>query len=491
MVGVRPVTVRQRRRDRALFASAALAAPLLVFVVADIHPALAPALLLALAYAWWVARHPDLAALVCFAVVPVTAGIRRGLPLPAVKFSEALIVGTAVVIFALARRRRPWTSLDTAALCYVAATLLLSAVNVLLRADGLTWDSLRNALAPVLFYLLFRSTRIATLSDQQRTRALWLLMAPAVLVVLVAVAQSLDIGGVRSLVIQITDGGVFDRWSYQNTEVARRATGLFEIWHSLAGYLIPMLLLCVALLNDPRTPRAWRPWAIGMLVTVVVGVIASQTLNTLAVAVFASVLVGAIYGKVGRTAVVLALVGLVAFLALGNVLASRIEQQFDSGSGTTLGRNIDDRLDIWRDDYAEPLARYWLTGYGPALPPNVEWESTESMYITFMLRGGIGLLVSYLALISVAAVHGWRCRHSRVLVDRVVGVTVVAVAVGSVIMHLVFPYFTSSGYAQVVWLLFALLPGGVVRSTSASRPKTTDLRDEVPGHRHELTAGRP
>lgn len=434
---------------------------IVVGALAARSPLLGVCAVAAAVYGLIVVARPAVGVLTSFALVPVTAGLRRGLPVPGLKLSEVVLLGSAVLVLSMAGGRRRWNAVDYAALTFVLMGAGVTGATLLRGTAPVEAEAIRSAFAPAVFFLLYRSVRAAGLTGRQRLTALSLLLAPAALVVLVALGQYFDVLGVRQLVESVTGGIVFERWSYLKGETGNRVTGLFEIWHSLAGYLVPLILLCLAMVNEAELPERWRRFAALMLGLTLVGLIASQTLNAIAVTLGGALLLGALQRRLGRTVALLMAASVLAAALVGPALVGRLDEQF--GAGSTLGRNVEGRISIWSEDYADFLERSWAIGYGPGLPSDVEWDHTESLYVTLLLRGGIVLTGAFVLLFGVIIVSAWGARHTTEPVDRVVANAVFAVATGSIVMHAIFPYFTSSGFPQVFWLLLALLPSPVRR----------------------------
>lgn len=452
------ITEGRRRISRTTLIVIGLLASLAVGALLVFYPVAAVLFPAAVIYVLMVLERPAIGALAMAALVPITAGLARDLVIPGVKLPEVLIVGTALLILGTQEGRPRIGALDIAAIAYVLTTAIFTIWHPLFRAEPLTLDVARDAFAPAMFFLLYRSVRVAGLTSRQRATALGLMVVPSVLAVGFAVGQRLDVPGVRDLVAQVTGGDVFFTWSYLNTSVGARATGLFEVWHSFAGYLLPLLLVCVAVATEREVSRALKIGATSMGAIIVVGLLLSQTLTVIALAVPATVAVAVLRGAQPKGALLVAfLIGLGVFFA-GDAVVERVEQQFGGPSGTTFGNNIDARLEIWSEDYAEPLGEYWAFGYGPGIPPGVEWQSTESGYITLLLRGGILLLATYLIFYLLILDEAWYARRSGFAVDRIVGDVLLVLVPTTMLMSLIWPYFTSAGFPQVLWLLVGLLP---------------------------------
>lgn len=450
----------------------ALAAPcaLLTGAAFAVAPVMGIGILLGVIYALVVIERPLIGVYTCFVLVPITAGVRRGLAVPGVKLDEALVLGTFILVAGFAGQTRRWGLVDKWLALFAFMAFALPIGSAILNGTPLTTLGIQKMGASILFVLLYRLARLAHFTDRQRWFAIKLLFAGTVPVVLIALGQRFDLPGVRDGVQTLTEGNVFVTWSYQQGAAATRATGPFENWHSLAGYLFPLFLLSVAIVSQRSISLAWRRFAAVMIAVTLVGIVAAQTITTLVVSVVAAVLVGSIQGRFARTVSSMLMVVMLAIVVSGGALTERVSTQFQ-GSG--VGQNIETRLEIWTQDYAEPLRLYWETGYGPAVPPQIEWVHTESLYVTLLLRGGVLLVASYFILMFVIAALAWEGRHSTNPLDQVLSTALFATVVGSIAMHLVFPYLTSSGFPQVFWLLAALLTaGGADPEQSGARSPT-------------------
>lgn len=436
-------------------------------------------------YAVWVVRKPSSGALAVVALVPLTAGLSRGVPVPQFKFSEVVVIATALLILvssharataAQPQRSTRASTVERAALAYVVISAVLTLGSTLARGSALTLDVARDAFGPALFYVLYRSIRAARLTTREREVALALLVVPSIVVVVIALGQNLDVGGVRQFVADVTGSELFNNYTYVNTPVGRRSTGLFENWHSLAGYLLPILFVCTVVAVDEGAGPRRRLAARGLATVALVGLFLSQSLTVIAVAIPGLFAITLLKGRTRNSLVAIAGFCGIALLVAGPALVARIDQQFGSSNDSVLGRNIDDRLQIWTDDYVAPLSQYWTLGYGSGLPPQINWQHTESLYVTLLLRGGVLLLAAFFIFFLLIAEHSWRLRTSPILVDRVIATALLALVPCSLLMHLVFPYFTSSGFPHVVWILLALLPGVEPAAITPERQATENDR---------------
>ena len=107
-------------------------------------------LLLAMPVVFVALQRPHVAALILVAAAPPLSGIKRGLPVPAVRLSEMLIVGIAALILVTAdrSRTRPWRAFDWLALGYAVASFGLGFFQLLLRGKFPSPELLGTLLSP-------------------------------------------------------------------------------------------------------------------------------------------------------------------------------------------------------------------------------------------------------------------------------------------------------------------------------------------------------
>jgi hypothetical protein len=404
--------------------------------------------------------RPAIGGLALVALVPVTSGLRRGLPLPGLRLSEALIVAVAVLVLVPASRRQavPWLPLDWLALAFFAGAVALGLLGMIRNQQPFSPEAAGSLAGPLQFLLLYRTVRTALATPRRRRQAVRLALYGSLPVSLLAGVQQLDVGPARNLVATLTGSPVFVSWGYRNFP---RATGPFPHWLPLAGYLLVITLLAVSLLLDREGGRVLR---LPLLVVVLAAATAAMVLS-LTLAGFFGVVAGVLLlgHWAGRLRPVLAcLVGtaVLATLLFWPFLARRFEFQFGGGGRSPLvAESIAYRVDVWTREYLPAMSGWWLAGYGPEAPPEVHWKATESQYVALVLRGGLPLLALYGALLFGLVERARRLLHHPDVEQRVLARVVTATVVVLLPMQLVFPYFTNSGLPQLFWLLPAMLAG--------------------------------
>jgi O-antigen ligase len=283
-----------------------------------------------------------------------------------------------------------------------------------------------------------------------------------------ALMQQFDIGPTRSVLATLTGTDIYattvdNVFGFQ--EATARATGPFPHWHDLGGYLMIIVLLGFGLLVEGSR------WVLPRWVIVAIMVPAAAALVQ---TVSAAPLLGTAVGVVvigmwaGRQRSVLAwtLVGAaVVSLAFSPLLERRIDQQLVAPPGaqsSLVPQTLAYRYSVWQQ-FIPVLDGRLLTGYGPDLPPGLAFQHADSIYLELLLRGGMPLLVIYLALIWALAARALRTTRARDPDTRVVGRVVMTVIIVLVPIHLIQTYFLDTGPPHLLWALAGLLvldPGG-------------------------------
>jgi hypothetical protein len=450
------------------------------------------AMVVAAGFAFTVTR-PVVLGYLLVAIVPITSGVARGVPVPGLRISEALIVaGAAVVLVRTAGDRdRRWQWIDWVAFGFVGLHVALSLLGGVLN-DALTSEGMQLVIGPVQYFLLFRVVRATLQTPAERRTGLRLLMLATIPVSILAIAQYVGVPGAQELVEQITRSGVFDLWTYSQQP---RATGPFESWHPLAGYLFLPICVGIALLAEDDRSVMSRSLTFLVLAIAGLALLVSQTLNVLAGLAMVAVVIAVVTGRFMRILAPLAAVAAIGALVFGPVLLSRVASQESwDGSGGAAPQTLTYRMEVWTDQYLPAIAETWMTGYGPEIPPSIEWRSTESLYFTLMLRGGVVLLVTYAALVVVAVAKSWAVRRSPDGARRVAAVALIGSAVALVPMQAVFPYFTASGMPQVWWILLAFVAGSSsarLRARTAETGADADVDRADPAPASLLPSGTP
>jgi len=462
------VALAGRYPSAAATAVAALGA-IVVGAVAVVAPLAAPLLAVAVLVAAAIVVRPALGGWILVAAVPITAGLRRGLPVPGLRPSELVTVGVALLVLVVCGRGRTprWGTVDWCVLAYVVAGVLLGGFDLVRRGDPLTTSAVGTLLGPLQFLLLYRAVATALPTESQRRTALRLLLGGSLLVAAVTLAQVA--GPARAPLASLTGSTLFAD-SLDGGEL--RATGPFVIWHDLGGYLMTIILVAVALALEPsRRVLSRRGTAIVLVAD------GAALLATATAAPIIGTLAGVLYlahraGRLRLVATRLAGAAAVGVLVFSPILVGRLQGQFSKAKAAPeaaavynplVPETLAYRWELFRHQSLPALRGRWLTGYGPETPPelalgNFAW--TESAYITILLRGGIPLLVVFAVLMAglIALGRAVQARGSPTQVA--LGRVIVVVVVILVPIHLIETYFVDTGPPHALFVLVGLAAAG-------------------------------
>ena len=412
------------------------------------------------------------ASAILLGLVPAVSGLARGNPFPGVRLSELLIMIVGLGVLAAVRGPR-MDLVDYAAFAYCGATLLLGALDLLgLRAGWVTFDGVQTLGGPLLFLLLYRACRVGLTSDRNVRIVLRVVLLSAIPVGIWAVLQALDLGPARSWAVSWAGD---DQFSALEDLGLGRATGPFGHPHTLGAYLVVITLVAVALVlrTDQRVLR--HRWLLAILVCCAGGFAASATAAPAVAALAGTVWLGVRAGQGRRVLVAAVAVTAIAALAAAPLIADRVRQQFDpafdgAAQSSLVPQTIRHRADVWWHDYRPALRGHWLSGWGPGVPNGVAYPFTESLYVTLLVRGGVLLLLVYGAFVWIVVV-ALRSRSGSDHPER--AATAGALAVATVLfvpLHLLEPYFVTTGMPHLWWALLGLAMAAPRASPSPRRP---------------------
>lgn len=424
-------------------------------LVASAAPLVGLAALVAVTGTAVVLQRPRYVVYLLVGVVPVVAGLARGVPVPGLRLGEVLIVVLAACAVAVlpARALTQWNRFDSVALAYVAATLVLGAASTWSRGDVLSGEDLGQLFGPLQFFLLYRVARAAASEYRTRQVALSVVLATAVPVALLTLLQVQDVGPVRSLIVDLTGE---DLITGRESWTVIRATGPFSHWTMLSGYGMAIAALAVALLlrGDPRRSRLLLGSALASAAIILA---LSVTFASIVGAILA---VAALYlwnGRWTRLVPALAVAAAIGTLFFAPLFATRLEEQFTPGSGV-LPRNLANRVELWNDQYLPVVGDNLIIGYGPQIPPTVTFEYTESIYFEMLLRGGLPLLCIYLLLTWRLFQVAQRLGASRRDPDDIAAGQALAVLTASLaLIQLIVPHFVTTGLPHLWWGLAGIV----------------------------------
>jgi len=457
------------------------ASALVAAIVVELGPLFGAAAAIGVAGLVWVAQRPVLLALLAVILVPVTSGLKRGLPVPGLKVSEVLVVLAALVVLGFGARRFPgprWRAWDWAALAYCSGTAVMAFVNVAVHQTPIVGEDINTMLGPLQFLLLYRVVAAVFATEALRAVALRGLLLASLPVSILALLQMLGPPVFQTIAVSLSGTGIFITPGY---DPVMRATSVFPMWHPLGGYLAIVIIIAVALLIQRDTTVLPRWLNVGVLALATGGLMLTLTATIIGGALLGVLVVGWALKRLRFMVKWLVIGGTIAVIAFFPQIRERIDEQnvdtraTPNASESILPQTVQYRILVWTEQYAPALSGSWVTGYGPADPPGISWDHTESGYITLILRGGL----PYLLVGGLVVWFAWRAGRERLEgglgalspPEAAIAASVLATAFMTPIINLFFPYWTASGMPQPMWALWGLLAAALGSTGGGALPR--------------------
>ena len=416
-------------------------------------------------------QYPAYGALFLAGIVPAISGLRRGLPVPGLRPSEILIAfcGSAILLAVANRRdRTPWKMFDWVALLYVLATVALGSWDLIDRGDGFGADAIGDLLGPLQFFILYRAVASVLTTSELRIKAIRWILYSSVPVSLLAILQQAGIGSFNSFLTLHRHGRRL-RSDCDGPRACDRAVSDLALprWLPVPRRNARPGGLPGGIRQDPGTRRL-----LYVLVPAVGALITTATLAPIFGALAGAALLGRAYGRMGRSILGVALAIFIVGFLFTPALSSRFEQQYGNtvtiqaakGSDPLIPRTLAARYSIWTEQYVPAMSGHWATGWGPGVPPKVDWEWTEPLYLTMVVRGGIPLLLIYLWLAGSTITRSKRLTRAPDFERSLLANVVFTGTIVLLFMQIITPYFVLAGPPHIYWALLGLLFGGAVRS---------------------------
>jgi len=413
-----------------------------------------------------VLSRPFYGGLILAGLVPIISGLAPGVPVSSVRVSEAMIgvIGLTLMIGVRRRDAVPWGLLDWMVLAYGVAWFAFGAVGSVLLDQHLTLSDWGTILGQLQFFLVYRGVRIAVRSPKERRIVLGVILVASAPVALLAVLQEAHFPGVGSLLYTLTGSSEATRAAAGTVAPlsitnVHRATGPFPNWTSLSGYLFPLLLIfCAVALAGQIGAR--RRWFVGLAALAVGGLLASEEQSAILGLLVGVCVLGSMNGQLRKVLRWLLLFIVVAGVVFGTTLAKRVDQEFAPGATSSqhsfVPQTLDFRWQVWTTQYIPAIEQRPLTGYGNVIPLTIQWQFTESQYVTLLMEGGVPLLAVFAVMTWAMVRRARACARSPDPLDRALGQALAVGIVALAVMDIVWPYMTNGGLPQVLWALLAV-----------------------------------
>jgi hypothetical protein len=435
-----------------LLAAAAIA------VVSVLKPVTAAAGLLALAVVACVWRWPQLAAYLAIGLTPLTVELNLGHALPLIRPNEAidLLLGSALVARGLALAR-------TGELIHIRLTrvefamVLMAVTNSVIpllwnagRYQPISQDDLLYALVMWKLLGLYALVRSSIRTDGQIRRCLWISVAVACVVAMVAIMQSLALAGVPGLLAEFFGGQT------ASGPAGGRGSSLLGLPLATADLMILNLAIVSGLWVRYHRHRLLLAAAAALLVF---GVLSAGEFST-AIALVVAVICITIVSGSPRLLGLFAAAAAVGVVILWPVISQRL-LGFQSASGlpdSWIGRLYNLRTYFWPTLFSD---WNWLLGVRPGARIPVPSQAAgyvwiESGYTWLLWGGGIPLLASYAFFTVVTAREAWQAARAGRDARSVAGIAVFTAVIVMVLLMILGPDLTYRGSGDEIFFLIAL-----------------------------------
>jgi hypothetical protein len=458
----------QDARTTAILAAGAAAAVALASTIAFAGAKVAILMIVVVSLVTLMTVRPAVAGYLLIAVTPLVAGIDRGTALPALRPNEALMVlaavalcGRAILRLSVSASPRPRIlRLDVAILLVAVTSSIVPLAWLAVRGQQIERDDVLYALMLWKYYALFLIFRSAIRSPAQARICLWLSMAAAALVAIIAILQSLQLFGVEAFLATY-----YAPYGDVSAVSINRGGSTLSLPIAVADLMIFNLAIAIGLLKTSRL----RWLLFGLASLFVIGVFAAGQFSGLIALLVGMGAVTIATGRI-RYLAVLPVSLAAAAVALRPVIDRRLEG-FQSPSGLPL--SWQGRISNLENYFLPQLFSHeqWLLGVRPAARVATQKIATgyiwiESGYVWLLWAGGLPLLASFLYFLFAGGREAMAVVRAR---TDALGAAALAVVAGlSVVgvLMIVDPHLTYRGSAD---LLFALL--GI---TAAARTIGTD-----------------
>jgi hypothetical protein len=444
----------------AWLAWATLAAAVVAGWLVAVMPRTAAVAFAGLGFAVLIAVRPVLGAYLIIGLTPLIVGIDRGRVVPFFRPNEALalaigsaLIGRGVVSLRHGRLLRPRIdAVDVAMVLLAVTSSILPLLWMLARQRQITGDDIQYALVVWKFYGIYLIVRASVTTVAQVRRCLWISMAAAVVVALVAMLQSLKLFGVPSLL-----AAYYAPFGMERTLASGRGSSTLALAAAVADLMIFNLAIAIGLRLREGRHRTLLACA---AVVFVFGTLGSGQFSGGIGLVVGMLALVAVTGKLDLL-LPFGAAALIGTAAVWPVIQTRLVG-FKGANGlpdSWIGRLNNLRGYFWPELFSRwnfvlgvrPTARV------PAPKANGNlWIWIESGYTWLLWGGGIPLLGAYVFFVWATLRRTWETARRR---QDAVGVAAIASFVGVVVVTVLMafdPHITYRGAADALFALLAL-----------------------------------
>lgn len=432
-----------------------------IAAVSVLSPLAMVATLVALAVMACVWRRPQLAAYLAIALTPLTVSLNLGSALPIIRPNEAidLLLGAALVTRGIALMRSGElprirvTRVELAILLMAVANSVIPLLSMTVRQVPISQDDFLYALVIWKLLGLYALVRCSVSTDRQIRRCLWISVAVACVVAMVAILQALNLAGVSTLMTQFFGGS---RSGSVSGPAGGRGGSLLNLPAATADLMIFNLAIIAGLWTRYRRHRLVLSVAAALMVFAAFSAGEFSSIIGLVVGIVCIALVSRSPRLLGLFAVAMA----VGTALLWPVISQRL-LGFQSASG--LPESWTTRLYNLRGYFWPTLFSdwNWVLGLRPAarvVVPSQEagYVWIESGYTWLLWGGGIPLVASYAFFTVVTAREAWQAARAGRDARSIAGIAVFTAIIVLLFLMIFDPHLTYRGSADDFFFLIAL-----------------------------------
>lgn len=383
------------------------------------------------------------------------------------------------------------TLVDGAFLCLILTGTLIPLLTLEFRGTYISTDIVKSLLGPVQYYVWYRVFLEALPLPARLSRITQVALVTVTLISAIGILQYIHFPHVQELLLKY-----FPSFNVSLSTQNHRATsvvGGWEVLGSLAAYAIIYAGQTIYDgFNQPKrtvSQQRWHYAYIGMTVINLGGLVATKSIAgfiALAVGIIGLVVVNR---KITRLTVLILVGALLASLAVLPVALGRLKV----GSTIELPKTWADRFLHWQILAAVLFVDVgiFIFGFRPAFTyPVLIFNSTESMYLLLLYRGGIIYLLGFLIFLGLIFTYIVRARIDATGETRsLLNIALVLFATNAII-DILDAHLFAAGESQFLFTALAVAVGMTLRSQSVfgvqAQPITGDTATAIRPRIHPL-----
>jgi hypothetical protein len=227
-------------------------------------------------------------------------------------------------------------------------------------------------------------------------------------------------------------------------------------------YVAILLACCLLQPAALRLGRRARLILTGMTVLAIVAALATLTITAVVGLLVSVVLLGRMSRRLGRSlGLLLGALALAAFV-LGPLVQDRLAYLFAGTASPYATASIVPstwpvRLAHWTEVFWPVIQPNLAFGVRPSLDPTLAWNSTENYYILLLYRGGLPLLLAFVAFATLVVREARHVAAKGGLLPAVLSRAVVVIISVHLILDIFDSHFAMAGEPELIAIVLGLM----------------------------------